>query len=83
MNVRAAWAIKKLRCSYQFRLTMLVNYYRLIIVTSTCTVRFFKKIPFNHICRIQRLETVDLSKPTCERSVNDEKDRSISVGYEA
>ena len=60
---------------------MLVKYYRLVIVTLTCTVRFFKKIPFNDIWGIQRLETVDLSKPTRERSVNDEETRRISVGY--
>jgi len=45
---------------------MLVKYYIVIIVTLTCTVRFFKKIPFNDIWGIQRLETVDLSKPTAK-----------------
>jgi hypothetical protein len=60
---RCERAIKKVRFPRRFCLTMLVKYYRLIIVTFTRSVRFFKRIPFNHIWGIQRLGTVDLSKP--------------------
>jgi len=49
MKLHAAWAVKNLRFPCRFCLTMLVKYYRLVIVTSTRRVRFFKKIPFNYI----------------------------------